>query len=155
MLFGASSFGPGPVFSVFFFTAALLIVTTVGFPYSNWNVPNQSADRYQLAILGPRTSRYQEFAQYMVMSAQSSLVVGFVREDMLHSACGSLPVQAMTILRESHGILFWIDSVDIPAEADGILAYVESLCACVGISNHSILMYAIESHSYWLSKLDM
>lgn len=113
-----------------------------GFPYSNWNVPDRSSDRYQLAMLGPRTPRYQEFAQYMVMAAQSSRVVGFVREDMLHPACGSLPAQAIAVLRESHGVLIWIDSVDIPADVDGILAYAESLCACVGISNHSLLMYA-------------
>jgi hypothetical protein len=141
MLFGALQFGPRPVVSLF--VAVLLVVATSGFPYSNWNVPDNSNDHYQLAIFGPRTLRYQEFAQYMVMSAQSSRVVGFVREDMLHSACGSLPAQAVETLKASHGVLFWIDSVDIPAEADGILGYVESLCACVGISNRSHLMYAI------------
>ena len=141
MVSGYSPFGPGLVLSSL--TAVLLFVTTAGFPYSNWNVPDHSTDRYQLAILGPRTSRYQEFAQYMVMAAQSSRVVGFVREDMLHPACGTLPSQAIAILRASDGVLFWIDSADISANADGILAYVESLCTCVGISNHSLLMYAV------------
>jgi hypothetical protein len=101
-------------------------------------------------MLGPRTPRYQEFAQYMVMAAQSSRVVGFVREDMLHPACGTFPDQAISVLRASHGILFWIDSVDIPADADGIFAYVESICACVGVSNHSLLMYAYIVSSFVL-----
>lgn len=121
--------------------AFLMLDASVGFPYANWNVPDHSVDRYQLAMLGPRTPRYQEFAQYMVIAAQSSRVVGFVRDDLQHPACGALSPQSLAVLRASHGVLFWIDSVDVPAGADGIITYVNSLCACVGISNHSLLMY--------------
>jgi hypothetical protein len=114
-----------------------------GFPYANWNVPDsdQSSNHYQLAILGPRTQSFQQFAQYMVMSTQSSRVVGFVREDLHHPACSAFPPQSIDVLRSSHGFLFWIDSIDIPAGVDAISAYVNSFCTCVGISNHSMLMY--------------
>ena len=123
--------------------ALLMLGASVGFPYANWNVPDRSSDRYQLAMMGPRTQRYQEFAQYMVMAAQSSRVVGFVRGDLQHPACGALSPQALDALRASHGTLFWIDSADVPTGADGIIAYVNSLCACAGVSNHSLLMYAL------------
>jgi hypothetical protein len=122
---------------------SLFLVACVGFPYANWNVPEHSDDHYQLAILGPRTQRYQEFAQYMVMAAQSSRVVGFVRDDLQHPACDALSPEAVAVVRGSHGVLFWIDTVDVPAGADGIAAYVKSLSACVGISNSSLLMYAL------------
>jgi hypothetical protein len=132
-----------PKILLYLLLAMLMLGASVGFPYANWNVPDHASDRYQLAMLGPRTPRYQEFAQYMVMAAQSSRVVGFVREDLQHPACGALSPQAIAVLRASHGVLFWVDSVDVPAGADGIAAYVNSLCACVGISNHSLLMYAL------------
>ena len=125
--------------------AMLLLGASVGFPYGSWNDPDpyHSSDRYQLAILGPRTQCFQEFLRHMAMTPQSSRVIGFVREDLQHPACSNLSPQAIEALRASHGVLFWIDSVDVPAGSDGILAYVHSLCTCVGISNHSLLMYAL------------
>jgi len=135
-------FRPRPFSPLLLLLAVLMFGASGGFPYANWNVPEHSPDHYQLAILGPRTQRYQEFAQYMVMSAQSSRVVGFVRDDLQHPACAALSSAAIAVVRESHGVLFWIDTVDVPAGADGIVAYVKSLSACVGISNNSLLMYA-------------
>ncbi len=134
--------------------AMLLLGASVGFPYGSWNDPDpyHSSDRYQLAILGPRTQRFQEFLRHMAMTPQSSRVIGFVREDLQHPACSNLSPQAIEALRASHGVLFWIDSVDVPAGSDGILAYVHSLCTCVGISNHSLLMYAlIQVYTQWFS----
>ena len=144
-------FRPRPFSPLSLLLAVLMFGASGGFPYANWNVPEHSPDHYQLAILGPRTQRYQEFAQYMVMSAQSSRVVGFVRDDLQHPACAALSSEAIAVVRESHGVLFWIDAVDVPAGADGIMAYVKSLSACVGISNNSLLMYAslhLTSHGH-------
>ena len=134
--------------------ATLLLGASVGFPHVSMNdlESDHSSDRYQHAILGPRTQRFQEFLRYMAMTPQSSRVIGFVREDLQHPACSNLSPQAIEALRASHGVLFWIDSVDIPAGSDGVLAYVHSLCACVGISNHSLLMYAlIQVYTMWFS----